>query len=236
MLVEKNKYTHINTDPTEVFDVTGAGDTVVASIALCLNRGISIYDAAVYSNRVARNVISKFGSRSISSLEFDNILKNNNKVSFSKFINITEMKKIEKTLHSRNKKIVMTNGCFDVIHSGHVHFLKKAKSLGDFLIVAINSDSSVKQNKGINRPINKLNDRISVLSSMIFVDYIIVFDEKTPLKIYNYFKPDILVKGGDYKLEQIVGNKEVIKNKGKVILIPYKKGYSSSNIIKKSLK
>lgn len=138
---------------------------------------------------------------------------------------------IIKQLKKEGKTIVFTNGCFDVLHAGHVTCLKKAKELGNVLIVGINDDESVRRLKGKERPINTLADRQLLLAEMECVDYVISFDEDTPINLINAILPDVLVKGGDYKVENIVGAKEVIENGGKVEIIPLVKGKSSSNII-----
>lgn len=131
------------------------------------------------------------------------------------------------------KKIVFTNGCFDIIHRGHVEYLAKASDLGDLLILGLNTDRSVKEIKGPSRPINNEFSRALVLASLKYVDYVILFDEDTPIKLINFIMPDVLVKGGDYKPESIVGYEQVMANGGQVISIPFVEGFSSTNIIKK---
>ena len=125
----------------------------------------------------------------------------------------------------------MTNGCFDILHIGHIEYLRKAKKLGDFLVVAVNSDKSVKKLKGNERPINHQKNRIKVLKSLYFVDYVISFKEDTPLKIIKKISPDILVKGGDYKVEEIAGGEEVIANGGEVKVLNFEEGISTTDII-----
>ena len=132
-----------------------------------------------------------------------------------------------------NKKIVFTNGCFDILHVGHIRYLSEAKSLGDILVVGINSDESVKNLKGPSRPINSLSDRSLLLSELVCVDYVVSFKEQTPLKLIKMIMPDILVKGGDYTLENVVGSNEVIDTGGKVELLKFHDGYSSTNYIDK---
>ena len=132
-----------------------------------------------------------------------------------------------------NKKIVFTNGCFDILHVGHIRYLSEAKSLGDILVVGINSDESVKNLKGLSRPINSLSDRSLLLSELVCVDYVVSFKEQTPLKLIKMIMPDILVKGGDYTLDNVVGSKEVIDTGGKVELLKFHDGYSSTNYIDK---
>ncbi len=135
---------------------------------------------------------------------------------------------------SQGKKIVFTNGCFDILHSGHVAYLNEAKKQGDFLIIGLNSDASVKRLKGENRPINKELDRKFVLENLKSVDCIQIFDEDTPLEVIMMIKPAVLVKGGDWKIDQIVGSDFVLENGGEVKSLIFKDGYSTTNIIKKA--
>ncbi len=128
------------------------------------------------------------------------------------------------------KKLVFTNGCFDILHRGHIDYLAKAASLGDYLIVAINSDASVRKLKGANRPITDQQSRAEIMAALFFVDAVIIFDDETPLRLINLIKPDILAKGADYTIETIVGAKEVIDNGGKVETIEFLDGYSTTLI------
>jgi D-glycero-beta-D-manno-heptose 1-phosphate adenylyltransferase len=130
-------------------------------------------------------------------------------------------------------KIVFTNGCFDILHLGHVDYLEKAKALGDRLIVGMNTDSSVKKIKGPNRPVNDDYSRARIMAALQFVDAVILFEEDTPFDLISYLKPDILVKGDDYTIEKIIGSDIVLKNGGSVKTVPLVKGYSTSNIISK---
>ena len=132
-----------------------------------------------------------------------------------------------------SKKIVFTNGCFDILHVGHIRYLSEAKSLGDVLVVGINSDKSIKELKGPSRPINSLSDRALILSELKYVDYVVRFEEQTPLELIKIIMPDILVKGGDYKPDTVVGSNEVIHSGGQVKLLQFHRGYSSTNYIDK---
>jgi len=134
-------------------------------------------------------------------------------------------------MHGQYRKVVFTNGCFDVLHLGHVTYLAQARNLGDCLVVGLNSDASVKRLKGESRPINRENDRALLLAALSFVDYIIIFEEDTPKNLIEQVKPDILVKGGDYQIDNIVGADFVLKNGGQVLTIPFVDGYSSTKII-----
>lgn len=139
-------------------------------------------------------------------------------------------------LRKKGKKVVFTNGCFDILHVGHVDYLAKAKGLGDVLVVGLNSDDSVRRLKGAGRPINKERDRAKVLSGLVFVDFITIFGEDTPKKLIEMLSPDVLVKGGDWKKKDIVGADFVRSCGGRVVTIPFVKGYSTTSIIKKMSK
>ncbi len=148
-----------------------------------------------------------------------------------KIINTSKLITVIRALKKRGKKIVFTNGCFDILHKGHIKLLKKAKSLGDILVVAINSDSSVKKIKGRKRPFNSAQDRAVVLSSISFVDFITTFSEPDPARIIKRLNPDILVKGGDWDKNEIVGSRYIKSRGGKVCSVSLAKGYSTSGII-----
>ena len=210
----------------EVFDVTGAGDSVIAMLGLCLASGIEIYKACELANEVAAVVVSKIGSVSVSFEE----IKSFKKSEFEKKIKSKdELLQILNSLKQNNKKIVFTNGCFDIVHFGHIKYLEKAKKLGDILIVGLNSDSSVKRLKGDERPINKEFQRACMLASFYFVDFVVIFDEDTPLELISTLKPDILVKGKDYEGREVVGANLV----SKLELIDFEEGFSTSKIIEK---
>jgi rfaE bifunctional protein nucleotidyltransferase chain/domain len=154
----------------------------------------------------------------------------------NKLISAEKAIEIVKALQLQNKKIVFTNGCFDLIHPGHVDYLCQARDLGDYLILGLNTDASVKKlNKAPNRPINSEDARAAVLSGLACVDNVVLFDEETPLELITLLKPNILVKGNDYQVEKIVGYDVVKKSEGSVITIPFLDGYSTTNIINKIL-
>lgn len=144
-----------------------------------------------------------------------------------------DMAEICRRLRAEHRKIVFTNGCFDIIHTGHVTYLEKARALGDLLIIGLNTDASVKRLKGPNRPINSQEDRAIVLNALKSVDYVTFFDEDTPLELIGELMPDVLVKGGDYKIEDIVGADLVMNNGGRVQTIPFVEGKSTTSIITK---
>jgi len=152
----------------------------------------------------------------------------------SKIKDAKKLATILSSLRSKGKKIVFTNGCFDILHVGHVDYLSKARRLGDVLVVGLNSDSSVRKIKGKGRPINKESDRAKVLASLYFVDYITSFNENTPENLIKKLKPDLLVKGGDWKIRDIVGGTFVKSYGGKIKSIPFVKGHSTTSIIERS--
>ncbi len=148
-------------------------------------------------------------------------------------LNWKEIEKVVQNIHEKNEKIVFTNGCFDLIHSGHIKYLQEAKNLGDYLIVGLNSDSSVKKLKGPDRPINAQADRAIVLNALKAVDHVVIFNEETPLQLIKLIVPDILVKGGDWKPENIVGSRVVLQNGGSVKSLKFIQGRSTTNLIEK---
>jgi D-beta-D-heptose 7-phosphate kinase/D-beta-D-heptose 1-phosphate adenosyltransferase len=147
--------------------------------------------------------------------------------------NLKELIRIRKALNRRKKSVVFTNGCFDILHRGHIEYLKKAKSLGDVLIVGLNSDSSVREIKGEKRPIVPQDDRAEIIAALEMVDYVLIFRETTPLQVIHKLVPDVLVKGGDYTVNKIVGNKIVESTGGRVITVKQVPGRSTKNIIRK---
>ncbi len=233
-LVSNKNILNIPTYAREVFDVTGAGDTVVALLASSIAIGNSLSDASILANTAAGIVVGKFGTSYASHKEILSRLSFNNKV--NKRLSKNELFRKLNLLKQSNKKIVFTNGCFDVLHAGHIDYLQKAKNLGDILVVGLNSDSSVSKLKGKGRPLNNCKNRKKVLDSLECVDYVITFFEDTPLKLIKSIKPNVLVKGGDYRLEDIVGYKEVIDSGGIAKIIDFYEDLSSTAIINKQRK
>jgi rfaE bifunctional protein nucleotidyltransferase chain/domain len=152
----------------------------------------------------------------------------------SKIIDFAELERTLSFINFKNKSIVFTNGCFDIIHRGHIEYLAVAASKGDVLIVGLNTDASVKRIKGPNRPVQDEYSRALILASLQFVSYVILFDEDTPYELISKVQPDILVKGAEYKAEEVVGYDIVMAKGGKVITIPMTQGFSTTNIIRKS--
>lgn len=226
---------YVRSTAREVFDVTGAGDTSLAYFASALIQGKSMAEAVEVANYAAGVQVSKVGTSIVypyeveAAMELPHYRKANKQLNFYAEDGLEEIKKIKE----RHKKIVFTNGCFDILHAGHVDYLRKAKMLGDYLVIGINSDASVKRLKGSERPVNNLADRMAVLSSLEVVDYVIPFEEDTPLELIKAISPDILVKGGDYQIGDIVGADFITGYGGKVMTIPYVEGKSTTEIINK---
>ncbi len=214
----------------EVFDVTGAGDTVLASLGFALGLGYSIDESVEFSNLAAGVVIGKFGSATTSLNEIIEHESSINKSSSEKHIKtFDEILQLSIDLKERDKKIIFTNGCFDLIHSGHIKYLEAAKSFGDILIVGINSDRSTASLKGSNRPINTQDDRAYILAALEVVDYVVIFDEDTPYNLIQAIVPNVLVKGGDYTGKEVIGHKIV----DEVKLVEFIKGKSSTLTIER---
>ncbi|MGM0624201.1 MAG: D-glycero-beta-D-manno-heptose-7-phosphate kinase [Campylobacterota bacterium] len=220
----------IPTVAREVYDVTGAGDTVLASFGFALACGLSMKEAAGFANHAAAVAVGKLGSATVSIDEVIEYESSLNKSSGDEHMKtFSEIKTLCKNLRSRGKKIVFTNGCFDLLHVGHVKYLEAAKENGDVLIVGLNSDSSVAKLKGDDRPINNQYDRAYLLASLEVVDYVVVFEEDTPYELIKIVEPDLLVKGGDYKDKQIVGS-DIAQE---VMLVDFIDGKSTTKTIEK---
>ena len=199
----------LRTHPTvarEVFDVTGAGDTVLASLGFALACDVGIDDAVKFSNLAAGVVVGKIGSATATLNEIIEYESSLNKSTSDEHIKtLDEIATLSEELKARDKKIIFTNGCFDILHAGHVRYLETAKSYGDILILGLNSDRSVSALKGEDRPINTQLDRAYILAALEAVDYVVVFDDDTPYDLIKAVKPHVLVKGGDYKGKDVVG-------------------------------
>lgn len=200
VIVTRDYTTNIKTESVEISDVTGAGDVFMAALVSFMSKGKGLEEACVAACKLASISVTKFGTYRLT----------------------------DEDIKKATPKTVFTNGVFDILHRGHVEYLKKSKELGDILIVGINSDESVKKNKGFCRPINNENDRKKVLESLSFVDQVIIFDETTPYELIKKLRPDIITKGADYAPLNVVG-----KDLAEVKIIPYVKDYSTTNIIGK---
>lgn len=222
-----DKIEHIRTLATEVFDVSGAGDTVVATVARALSSGYDWIDSVRLANKAAGIVVSKTGTEPIIYEELEDTIEEFREE--NKVIETEEIPGLMTKMKNSKKRVVFTNGCFDIIHKGHVKYLQEAKKKGDILIVGLNSDSSVKRLKGPERPIKDQEERALIMSALEMVDYVVVFNEDTPASILEKIKPNTLVKGGDYKVEDIVGREFA----DKTVVIPFVDGYSTSSTIDK---
>ena len=233
-LVDKDDYQNIDCASREVYDVTGAGDTVISYLAVSLANNLSLYDSVSIANYAAGVKVSKMGTYAVKPNDIiEYIMDSNNVLDENKIVTIDELEKILE--EHKNKKIVFTNGCFDIFHVGHLRYLKEISKYGDILILGVNSDASVKRLKGENRPIVSEKERAELLASLSFVSYIVLFDEDTPYEIIKRIKPDIITKGGDYKPEDVVGKDIVDAKGGKVVICPLTENKSTTNIINKIL-
>jgi D-beta-D-heptose 7-phosphate kinase/D-beta-D-heptose 1-phosphate adenosyltransferase len=218
----------------EVFDVTGAGDTVIAVLAAALASSYDIHTATHYANFAAGLAVEKLGAVSIGADELNAAIREKSGASYMEgVVKKKDLLNLVASARSRNERIVMTNGCFDILHAGHVEYLQQAKKLGERLLVAVNSDSSVHRLKGEGRPITCVENRMAVLEALNSTDWIIDFSEDTPEVLIREIKPDVLVKGGDYLPEQIAGGEFVKSYGGELVTIPFKTNCSTSELINK---
>lgn len=225
-----NSALHLPALAREVYDVTGAGDTVVSTLACTLGVGESIEFACQLANHAAGVVVGKLGTSSITTTELALALNQHKSVDGG-VLNQEQLISAVKIAQLNGERVVMTNGCFDILHAGHVSYLAEAAALGERLIVAVNSDASVTKLKGEGRPVNNINRRMAVLAGLASVDWVVEFSEETPQQLISNVLPDILVKGGDYKISEIAGGTEVTENGGKVMTLGFEDGVSTSAII-----
>ncbi len=225
-----NEVKIIPTVAREVFDVTGAGDTVIASLAVALCAKFSIEEACEFANKAAAVVVAKVGSATVTLNEVEAYEHSLNQgQSESKIKNFEQIERIAKRLKEQGRKIIFTNGCFDILHRGHATYLQKAKELGDILILGLNSDESIRRLKGEQRPINNLEDRAFLIGALESIDFVVPFTQDTPYELIKLIEPNILVKGADYEGKEVVGSEIA----DKVVLIEFVAGKSSTNLIEK---
>jgi len=222
----------LSTQAREVFDVTGAGDTVIATLAGAVASGQNLTSAAALANLAAGLVVRKIGVATVTPGEISMSLHQRGQGGRG-LVGLDELKLMVAESRDRGERVIMTNGCFDVLHAGHVAYLEEAKNLGDRLIVAVNDDASVRRLKGESRPINELEDRLLVLAGLAAVDWVVPFSDDTPAALIAEVLPDVLVKGGDYNPDDIAGAKDVLQNGGEVRVLAFRDGHSSSRIIDK---
>jgi D-beta-D-heptose 7-phosphate kinase/D-beta-D-heptose 1-phosphate adenosyltransferase len=226
---------HIPTVAREVFDVTGAGDTVLAVLGLAMAGCLTLPEAATLANIAAGIAVSKLGTSTVSPEEIIEEVGRGHRDSVAKVKNLDVLVSLIKRAKEKGQRIVFTNGCFDLLHAGHVKYLQKARSFGDLLILGLNSDISVRRLKGANRPLIDEEERAHLLAALDCIDYVVLFDEDTPLRLIEALRPDVLVKGGDYIREGVVGHDVVESYGGRVELVEFVDGKSTTGIIEKIL-
>jgi len=226
---ENGERYHLPTQAREVFDVSGAGDTVAAALLRFLSNGATLKESAALANHAAALVVAHWGTYALTSSELISSLEDQADHPLQRLIDLKDIANKVEQLKLENKKIVFTNGCFDILHRGHISYLQQAKELGDILILGLNSDASVKGLKGPSRPVNDEESRAHMLLALRYVDYVVIFDEETPYQLIKSLKPDILIKGGDYNIEDIVGREFAEETR----TIPFVQGFSTTGIIKK---
>lgn len=228
-LVSRGEASHIPVWPVEVYDVSGAGDTMLAAASAFASAGLPLRDAAVLANAASQIVIGKVGTYPIKAGELLAAVTGGNASAGGKIYSAGEAENLCGRWRANGEKVVFTNGCFDILHAGHVDSLTAAKSLGDRLIVGLNSDASVKRLKGESRPVNGEISRAKVLSALEAVDAVVIFGEDTPAELLSRLRPDVLAKGGDYRPEDVAGREYA----GEVVIIPLTAGYSTTSVIER---
>lgn len=226
---------HMPTEAREVFDVSGAGDTVLSVIGLGLAAGLPLEAAARLSNVAAGIVVGKVGTSTVAPGEILEAVGREHQDADLKIHDRQELARILAGRRARGETVVFTNGCFDLLHVGHVKYLQAARRLGDLLVLGLNSDASIRRLKGEKRPLIGQEERAHILAALDCIDYLVVFDEDTPLELISTLRPDILVKGADYTPEGVVGKELVESWGGRVELIHFVDGKSTTNIIEKIL-
>jgi D-beta-D-heptose 7-phosphate kinase / D-beta-D-heptose 1-phosphate adenosyltransferase len=222
---------HLPTQARDVFDVTGAGDTVISVLAASLAANESLANATWLANTAAGIVVGKSGTAVVGTAEMAQALEGR-RLTHGGVVLVAELESAMDQAHKNNEIVVATNGCFDILHPGHVRYLQQARELGDRLVVLVNSDESVRRLKGPTRPVNSLAQRMEMLAALTCVDWVVAFSEDTPQVIIDRLLPDILVKGGDYQdITEIAGHESVLANGGEVKILSFIEGHSTTNII-----
>lgn len=237
---ESGDVRHLPAKAREVFDVSGAGDTVVAIMALAMGAKEDLFESMVLANAAAGRVVEKWGTQPIRRQELIDSLgddegfrKSHFRSTSDKIKSVAELKDAIGVMGKRKNKVVFTNGCFDILHAGHISYLEEARAQGSLMVIGVNTDRSVRDLKGSSRPIVPLNERMRLLAALQCVDYVVSFDEETPARLIRDLMPDILVKGADYEIHQIVGADVVQAAGGRVERIKYVEGLSTSDIVKR---
>ncbi|NOT11227.1 MAG: bifunctional D-glycero-beta-D-manno-heptose-7-phosphate kinase/D-glycero-beta-D-manno-heptose 1-phosphate adenylyltransferase HldE [Methylococcaceae bacterium] len=232
-LIQDDQVHSLPAQAKDVFDVTGAGDTVIAVMSLCVALNMPLMEAMYLANLAGGIVVGKLGTSTVSIQELTRAMHGERDSQYG-IVSEDELLGLIARAKAHGEKIIMTNGCFDLLHAGHVTYLEQARSLGDRLIVAVNSDASVKQLKGDSRPINGLQARMTVLSALACVDWVVPFSEETPERLYCKLLPDVLVKGGDYTPDQVAGGDCVIQAGGEVRILQFVDGQSTTAMINRA--
>lgn len=222
---------HLPAQAREVFDVTGAGDTVIATLAAVLAAEDSLQRATILANVAAGCVVGKLGTAVVTPAELQRSLAAGVEAGYGA-VNEEQLEVAVVDSRAHGERIVMTNGCFDILHAGHVAYLSAARRLGDRLVVALNDDDSVRRLKGNGRPVNPLERRSTVLAALRSVDWVVPFSENTPERLIHKIQPDVLVKGGDYRSDEIAGHDSVVANGGEVRVLGYEESLSTTGIMK----
>lgn len=230
LLRDNTEPCNLPTRAREVYDVTGAGDTVVAVMAASLGAGLPVEQAMALANLAAGIVVGKVGTATVSVTELHRALQQH-KAQVKGVVSEEQLLAAVQESHIHGEKIVMTNGCFDILHIGHVTYLQEARKLGDRLIVAVNTDESVRKLKGAARPVNTMANRMNMLAALECVDWVVDFSEDTPERLICAIKPDLLVKGGDNDPQKIPGNRCVWDNGGDVVVLGFVDGISTTSTI-----
>jgi D-beta-D-heptose 7-phosphate kinase/D-beta-D-heptose 1-phosphate adenosyltransferase len=232
-LIQNDQVHSLPAQAKDVFDVTGAGDTVIAVMALGVALDMALYEAMYLANLAGGIVVGKLGTSTVSMQELTRAMHGDRDSRYG-IVSEDELVQILAGAKAHDERIIMTNGCFDLLHAGHVTYLQQAKALGDRLVVAVNSDASVKRLKGESRPINGLQERMTVLAALAYVDWVVSFEEETPERLYCRLLPDVIVKGGDYSPEQVAGGECVMKAGGEVKILQFVDGQSTTAMIQKA--
>jgi D-beta-D-heptose 7-phosphate kinase/D-beta-D-heptose 1-phosphate adenosyltransferase len=234
---ESIDHVHVPTVPVAVYDVTGAGDAVAATMAIALAGGLDLVDACALANLAGRAVVRQLGVGTISR---DHLLAEALGTAVasgtSKIVDLAWAQQKAREVKQGGGKVVFTNGCFDILHYGHAHLMQFAREQGDYLILGLNTDASIRRQKGPERPFVPQQERARMLALYPFVDLVVLFDEETPLSLIEAIRPDVLVKGGDYTPETVVGREIVEAGSGRVAICPQLEGLSTTNLVRKILK
>jgi D-beta-D-heptose 7-phosphate kinase / D-beta-D-heptose 1-phosphate adenosyltransferase len=234
LFTDEGRVERIRTSAREVFDVSGAGDTVIAALARALAAGAPLEEACHFANAAAGVVVGKFGAARATLEEIAARRQPSlTRQSARKVLEPESLEAVVERQRGVGKRVVFTNGCFDLIHAGHVKFLEDAAAQGDLLVVGLNSDASIRRLKGPSRPIQDSRDRAALLAALQSVDYVVLFDEETPLALIERLRPDVLVKGQDYTVQTVVGAELVQARGGEVVLLPIMEDRSTSSTIRK---